>query len=758
MASIGKIARRTFLIGAAAIAGGVAVGYYYYRRPYPNPLEGELADGEATFNPFVKIAADNTITVIAPRAEMGQGIATSLAALVAEELDVPLEAVTVEHGPASWAYYNSAMFAEGGPFAFYDEGMLAEMARSAMGGLGKILGLQGTGGSSSIRDGYDKMRQAGAAARAMLLAAAAARLEVPVAELETRDAAIHHQPSGRSVTYGDVAAAAAKEKPPAEVTLKDRKDWKILGKAQKRVDMDAKVTGAPIFGIDVDLPDMLYGTVRMSPRFGAKAVRSDISLAEKMPGVVKVVPIDTTYGAGFGVIATNTWAAFRAAEAIDVEWGPAPYPADSAAIGSALHEALDGGTGSALRDDGDVDTAFADAPRERIVEADYEVPYLAHTCMEPMNATARLKDGVLDVWSPNQMPTLTRQLCAGLAGVDQEKVKVHTNYMGGGFGRRGEMDFSMYATLLARETDGRPVKVTWTREEDIRHDVYRPAAAGRFHARLGDDGMPLAVDMRIAAPSIVASVMKRTFPSLSPVGPDKTISEGSHDQPYTIPNYRVSAIPADISIPVGFWRSVGNSYNGFFHECFLDEIAAAGKVDPVEMRRRLMAGYPAAVKVVDKVAAMARWSEPLAAGRAKGFAFTLSFGAWVGEIVQVADTPSGIRIEKMWIAADVGTAIDPGIIEAQLISGAVYGLSSALGQEITFADGIVEQSNFHDYDALRISQCPEFEVAILENFHRMGGVGEIATPPAPAALANAVFALTGKRGRRLPLARDFAFA
>ncbi|HHZ07950.1 MAG TPA: xanthine dehydrogenase family protein molybdopterin-binding subunit [Rhizobiales bacterium] len=758
MASIGKIARRTFLVGAAAIAGGVAVGYYYYRKPYPNPLDNELAEGETTFNPFVKIAADNTITVIAPRAEMGQGVATSLAALVAEELDVPLEAVTVEHGPASWAYFNSAMFAEGGPFAFYDEGMVAELARDAMGGLGKILGLQGTGGSSSIRDGFDRMREAGAAARAMLVAAAAARLDVPIAELATRDATIHHLPSGRSVTYGDVAAAAATMDVPASVALKDRKDWKILGRAQKRIDMLAKVTGAPIFGIDVDLPDMLYGTVRMSPRFGAKPIRFDLSKAEKMPGVVKVVPIDTTYGAGFGVVAANTWAAFRAAEAIDVEWGPSGYPADSAAIASALRTALDGGAGSALRDDGDVDTAFADAPRERIVEADYEVPYLAHACMEPMNATARLKDGVLELWSPNQMPTITRQLCAGLAGVDQEKVKVHTTYMGGGFGRRGEMDFSMYATLLALETDGRPVKVTWTREEDIRHDVYRPAAAGRFRARLGEDGMPAAVDMRIAAPSIVASVLKRTFPSLSPVGPDKTISEGAHDQPYSIPNYRVSAIPVDISVPVGFWRSVGNSYNGFFHECFLDEIAAAAKVDPVAMRRRLMADYPAAVKVVDKVAEMARWGEAVAPGRARGFAFTLSFGAWVGEIVQVADTPSGIRMEKMWIAADVGTAIDPGIIEAQLISGAVYGLSAALGQEITFADGIVEQSNFHDYDALRIPQCPEFEIAILENFHRMGGAGEIATPPAPAALANAVFALTGRRVRRLPLAGDFAFA
>ena len=302
------------------------------------------------------------------------------------------------------------------------------------------------------------------------------------------------------------------------------------------------------------------------------------------------------------------------------------------------------------------------------------------------------------------------------------------------------------------------MKVIWTREEDTRHDVYRPAAAGKFQARLGDDGLPVAIDMKIASPSTIASTLRRTFPSLSPVGPDKTIVEGSFDQPYVVPNYRVTAVPAQLSVPVGFWRSVGNSYNGFFHEAFMDEIATAGKTDPVDLRRKLMAAHPTAVKVVEKVAEMSKWGEALPAGKARGFAFTLSFGSWVGEVVQVADTPSGIRIEKVWIAADVGTAIDPGIIEAQLVSGAIYGLSAAMGQEITFADGMVEQSNFHDFDAMRIFQCPAFEVAILENYHKMGGVGEVATPPAMPALANAVFALTGKRIRSLPLSKEVNFA
>jgi isoquinoline 1-oxidoreductase beta subunit len=757
MASVGKIARRTFLIGAAAIAGGVAVGYYYYRKPFANPLEAELGKGEATFNPFVKIGADNTITIVAPRAEMGQGVSTTLAAMVAEELDVSLDQVKVEHGPASHAYYNSGIMEDGGPFAFFDESMTAEAVRAGMGVVGKLLALQGTGGSSSMRDGFEKMRQAGAAARQMLIAAAAQKLDVALGELETLNGSILHKPSGKSVTYGEVAAIAATMAPPAEVKVKDKADWKLLGKPQKRVDMLDKVTGAPIFGIDVRLPDMLYGTVKMSPRFWSKPIAADLSKAEKMPGVVKIVPIETNYGHGFGIIAENTWAAFKAAEAIEAKWADPDYPLDSAGISDVLKQAL-GQEGSAMRDDGDIETAFADAPRARIVEADYAVPYLAQATMEPMNATAQFKDGVLDIWCGNQSPTILRQLCASQLGIEPDKITVHTTFLGGGFGRRIEMDYALYAVQMAKEAGGRPVKVTWTREEDTRHGAYRPAAVGKFQAVLGDNGLPVAVNMKLASPSIMAGVMQRLFPAVSPIGPDKFIFDGAFDQPYTIPNYKVSGSAVPISIPVGFWRSVGASINAFFHEGFMDEIAVAGKIDPVELRKTLMANHPAALKVVEKVAEMAKWGEPLPPGKAKGMAFSLSFGSWVGEIVQVASTPAGIRIEKMWIAADVGTALDPEIVEAQLTSGAIYGLSAAMGQEITFADGVVEQSNFHDYDAMRIFQCPAFEVAVLENFHRMGGVGEIGTPPAAPALANAVFALTGKRIRTLPLSKEVTFA
>lgn len=758
MASWGKIARRTFLFGAAAVAGGVAVGYWYVNKPYANPLEDDLAEGEATFNPYLKIGSDNTITIIAPRAEMGQGISTTLAAFVAEELDVMLDKVKVEYGPASYAYYNSAIMEENTPFHFWDDSTPAEMTRAATAMVGKVLGLQVTGGSSATRDGFDRMRQAGAAARIMLVAAAAKRLGVPAAEVSTDNGTLVHKASNRTLTYGDVALDAAKVTPPGTVALKDKSQWKLLGKPQPRVDMLAKVTGAPIFGIDTRLPDMLYAALRISPVFHGKAVKSDLSKAEKMPGVVKIVPITTVYGSGFGVIADNTWAAFKAAEAIEVEWEKPSNPPDSAAIMDVIADAAAHGDGDVMRDEGDVEAAFADAPRERLVEAEYRAPYLSHATMEPMNCTAQLKDGKLTIWAGNQSPTLVRWLCADLAGVATEDTTVHTATLGGGFGRRGELDYALYATLLAKETGGRPVKLTYTREEDTRHDCYRPAAVARMRARLGDDGVPQALDLRLGAQSMMASLVNRIFPGWSAPGPDNSITQGAHDQPYSVPNYRVTGIKAPLTIPVSFWRSVGCSQNTFFNECFLDEVAVAGKLDPIELRRKMMADQPAALAVVNKVASMSNWDEKLPAGKARGFAFSLAFGAWIGQVIQVADTPAGIKLEKMWIAVDVGTALDPSIIEAQMFGAAIFGLSAAMGQEITFKDGMVEQSNFHDYDAMRIWQTPQFEVAILENFHRMGGVGEGSTAPAAPALANAVFALTGKRIRSLPLSKAVTFA
>jgi isoquinoline 1-oxidoreductase subunit beta len=623
----------------------------------------------------------------------------------------------------------------------------------------KAISLQVTGGSSSTVDAYEKMRLAGAAAREMLKEAAAARLGVAAGTLKAENGRILDPASGKSLTYGELALDAAKLTPPSEIKLKDRKDWKLLGKSQKRVDMRAKVTGAPIFGVDVSLPDMVFGTVKMNPNLGGRMKSFDAAEALKIPGVIKIIEIDCQSGHGVGVIAKNTWAAFKAADAVKVEWLKGDYVQTSAAMFDVLKAALQPGAGTSLRTLGNVDTAFADAPADRVVEAEYQVPFLAHATMEPMNATAQFADGRLTLWSPNQAPTVTRYVCAGIAGIEQENVTVHTTMMGGGFGRRGEADFSIYATLIAMQADGKPVKVIWTREEDMTHDTYRPAAMARFKARLSKDGLPVALDGMIATPSIMASIVGRTMPSMKsmPLGPDKAITDGAFNQPYDIADFRMSGIDAQLPVPVGFWRSVGNSHNGFFMESFMDEAALAGEVDPLAMRLKLMQPWPAAVKAVEKVAEMSGWgkSEP---GKAKGFAFTLAFGGWVAQVIEIADTPAGIKLENIWVAADVGIAIDPDNLKAQIMSGLVYGLSAAMNEEITFADGIVEQSNFHDFDAMRIWQCPQMHIEILENAEEMGGAGEISTPGAAPALANAIFALTGKRIRTLPLSREVKFA
>lgn len=758
---IAKIARRTFLIGATAIAGGLAVGYYYASKPYPNPLEDDLREGETTFNPYVKIAPDNTITIIAPRADMGQGVQTTLATMVAEELDVSLDQIQVEHGPADWTYFNSAMIEDAGPFPFLDESFIAETSRSFMPPIAKLLGIQATGGSSSIKDGIDKMRQSGCAARHLLIAAAALEFNVEAKSLETANGSVTDPASGKSRTYGELAASAATLEPPSKLALREKSDWKLLGKSQKRADIPAKVTGQPIFGIDVDLPDMVYGTVKMSPRFGAGVISYRDNLALSVPGVQSIIPLETPAGKGFGIIANNTWAAFKGAEALEVEWGEATYPTDDDGIYALFDDVLATTPDYTMRDDGEAETSFADAPREAVLDAEYHVPWLAHTCMEPMNATAQWKDGVLDIWSPNQSPTLIQMTAASLVDVSAGDINVHTTNLGGGFGRRLEMDFTLYAVEMAKHTKGKPIKVTWTREEDVRHDTYRPAAKYKLRARTNKGEAPAALDIHVASPSIIKSLMGRTFPALSPVGPDRTMADGLFDQPYDIENYRVVMSRVDVDIPVGFWRSVGYSHNAWAHECFLDEIAEKSELDPLALRLELAKNYPAALGVLNKVAEMSNWrNTKFAKGskRGRGIAMSLSFGNWVAEIVQVNVTDDGIVIENVWCATDIGTALDPKNIEAQMMSGIVFGLSAAMGQEITFKDGKVEQGNFDDYDAMRMAQCPNIEVAILETYHKMGGAGEPGTPPAAPALTNAIYAATGKRIRKLPLSGEVDFA
>ncbi|EHS50770.1 aldehyde oxidase and xanthine dehydrogenase molybdopterin binding protein [Rhizobium sp. PDO1-076] len=757
MSTLGTVTRRSFLFGAIALTGGVAFGYYRYATPPENPLEKDLGAGEATFNPYLKISSDNRITIIAPRAEMGQGSYTTLAALLAEELDVTLDQVTIEHGPASAAYYNAAAMREGAPLPQFDDGLVAESLRGALGVVAKLVSIQFTGGSSSMIDHFDKLRHAGAAAREALKAAAAARWNVATYSLEANAGVVTDPASGRSATYGELALEAAPLSAKVEARLKPRSDWTILGKPQPRKDMLAKVTGAPIFGVDVDLPDMLYATVRMNPSPGGRVRSFDGNAARSMPGVEQVIAIDSPYGQGVAVIADNTWRAFKAIEAITVEWEMGPIPASTTEM-EALHTAaLDGTDSFSLRTLGDPDLVFADAARENLVEAEYDVPFLSHATMEPMNATALVTDTDVEVWAPNQGPTIIQYAAARITGFEHDKIKVHTTFLGGGFGRRIEPDYADYAIRIAQRMKGRPIKLVWTREEDMTHGPYRPMAKSRYKAVLDQNGKPKAVIGSVASPSVIASALGRYFPGLPVGGPDNSLLDGAYNQPYAIENYRIDGRKVDLAVPVGFWRSVGYSFNTFTHESFIDEIAHAGGHDPLALRRELLAAHPAALGVIDKVADMSAWSTPLPKGQARGIAFALSFGTWVAEVVEVADRNGAIEVTKVFCAADPGIVLDPLNFKAQMMSGIVYGLSAAIGQEITFTDGVVQQSNFHDYDALRISQCPAISVELLENSERMGGAGEPGTPPIMPALANAIFAITGKRHRRLPLSHEVPF-
>ena len=760
MSRLGTITRRSFMGLGVAATGGLAVGYYFYTKPFPNPLAAMAAEGDAVFNPYVKITPDNVITIIAPRAEMGQGIHTTLAALVAEELDVSLDQINVEHGLPGKAYYNEAMLVEGGPFPFFDDSIITEMTRSSMKVVAKFLALQMTGGSSATIDAFVKMREAGSAARLVLVAAAAERWGVNAETLQTAGSIITNPVSGETLTYGEIAETAARLDPPSNLTLRPRSEWKILGKSQPRVESYDKVTGGGIFGIDVQLPDMLYGTVKMSPRFGVGATSVDKAAALQVTGVLDVVNIETTTGSGFGIIAENTWAAFQGADALDVEWGTPDYPADTDGMKFVLDTAMVSKADFTLGKVGNVEKVFEKTAPENIIEAVYEVPYLAHTTMEPMNATAHFKGGKLELWIGSQGPGLAQSTCASLLGIDTEDVTVNTTRMGGGFGRRAEVDVPLYAAAMAAKTNGRPIKVTWTREEDTRHDTYRPMAKGRFRASVTNSGEITGLDVDIASPSILTSLLGRTFPSISAAGPEKIMLEGAFDQPLTVPNRRYRAHIADLPIPVGFWRSVGYSFNGFFQESFLDEVAHKFGKDPLEFRLSMMSDdeHRPARETLKKVAQMSDWGGSLPAGKGQGIAHTISFGTWVAQVVQVDVTDGTVKIEKVWCVADPGLVLDPDNFKAQMMSGIVYGLSQALGQEITFSDSEVEQGNFYDYDAMRMHQCPEIIVELLENSLRMGGAGEPGTPPSTPALANAIYAATGQRIRSMPLSNTIDFA
>ncbi|WP_076419002.1 molybdopterin cofactor-binding domain-containing protein [Colwellia sp. UCD-KL20] len=751
MGKLKTFTRRSFLIGSTAIAGGVAFGYYQYKQPQNNPLLKFSKLNQSIITPYIKIDQQG-VTIITPRAEMGQGIHTTLAALVAEELDLSWETIKVEHGPASSTYHNAAVLEEGLPFASTNNGLMANSIRRLTKIPAKFLGMQITGGSSSIVDAYEKMRLAGATARAVLIEAAAQTLKVDKTTLFTYQGHVISN-NGEKISYSELAPTAQKIKPPKDVQLKRKEDWKLLGKSLPRVDMLAKCTGTAEFSIDVNADNLLYATIKMNPNLGAKLITYDDSNAVSMTGVKHVINLNNK---GVAVIASNTWYAFQAAKNIKFTWEQASYPASSNEMfevvkNSFTEEYID----STLKQEGNVDSVITniDESFETIIKGEYKVPYLAHTTMEPLNATVLIEQNKIQIWAGNQNPTQIVKEAEKITGFSPQHIIVHTTYMGGGFGRRAEMDFIKYAIEIAQHTKGKPIKVTWSREEDTTHDYYRPLALAKFKG-VSTNNTIKALDLQLACPSVLTSQMGRMGIPLA--GPDVSIVQAAWEQPYNIEHYQVRGYKVPEMLPISSWRSVGASQNGFFHESVIDELAHSAGIDPLTCRLNLINHSPSK-KVIEAVAKMANWHTKRPKTIGLGIAFTLSFGVPVAEIVEVEKTPNGIKILNVYAAVDVGIALDPRNIEAQVMSGIIFGLSAAMMGEITVKDGKVEQTNFHQYNAIRMNQAPNIQVKVLENGEKIRGIGEPGTPPAAPALGNAIFAATGKRIRELPFNKSINF-
>lgn len=743
MSRAGRITRRALLVGSVAIAGGVAFGVWKVRQPVPNPLAPP--EGVA-LNPFL-IIDQSGITLVIGQAEMGQGTHTTLAAMLAEELDLDWEAVRVIHGPASAAYHAAGMGGSALPVAEYamtdTQHAIGELVDLVM----KVAGLQLTGGSTSTRGGWTRLRHAGASAREALKAAAAARLGVDAARLRTESGQVI-APDGQAIPYADLAEAAARL-PAPQVEPRPASEWALLGRALPRSDMVAKCTGTATFGVDIRLPGMKFASPRMCPRLGGVMRHFDPAPALAIPGVERVIDL----GNGVAVVARNSWAAMEGAKAVRIAWGHAPYPRTDLAIDQRILAAFDGRPNSRMRDDGDVENLPAGA---QVIEAEYRLPFLAHATMEPMNATALYTGDALELWSPNQAPGVHARAAAAAVGLRADQVTVHTPFLGGGFGRRAETDFSVYAAKVAREMPGTPVQVVWSREEDMTHGFFRPRIIARMRGAV-KDGQAVAFDARIAGPSVTRQAMGRML-GLPMAGPDKALVEGAFDQPYAIPNYRVRGYLADLEVPIGFWRSVGASHNGFIHEGFMDELAHAAGRDPLEFRLELMRRESeVGANVLETVGRISGWGQPKPSGTGRGVAFTWSFGTPVAQVIEVRDEGGRIRIARAFVVCDPGVALDPGILQQQMESGLIFGLSAAIHGRISFVDGEVQQRNFTDYDALRISGVPQIETLIHQVQGRLGGAGEPGTPPAAPALVNAIFDLTGERVRDLPLGERFDF-
>ncbi|HEX4236098.1 MAG TPA: molybdopterin cofactor-binding domain-containing protein [Caldimonas sp.] len=741
--------RRALLVSGLGAAGALVVGWGLLP---PRERLGAVdalpvASGEVSLNGWIKIAADGAVMLAMHRSEMGQGTHTALAMLVAEELDVPLARVRLFTAPIERLYGNVATMVASVPY-FHpretepgNESGPAEAGQWVVAKVARELGINLTGGSSSVVDSWDVLRLAAATARARLLGAASIAWKEPAGELVVRDGVVSH-PSGHSANYGELARMAAAT-PSGDVRVKRRDEWRLIGTAAPRIDVVAKSNGSAVFGIDVRPPGLVFAAIRHCPMLGGSPGAVDVEPALALAGVERVVRIGSYGGSteAFAVVGKTWWHARRGAEAIAVQWQQRPAGAlDSAAILAALEAraraaaAVDGGFAFHRR--GDV--AAADASAARHLEQVYRAPYLAHATMEPINCTARVAGGGVEVWASTQVPGLARAIAAQVAGVGEDAVTIHVPYLGGGFGRRLDVDFVGQAVRVALETGGRPVQLVWSREEDLTHDFYRPAGVAIVRAGLGADGMPTTLRITSAGDAITPRWMERALPALAgPVDtPDKTTSEGLFDQLYGVPNQRISHVATQMGVPVGYWRSVGHSHNAFFVESFFDELAHAAVLRLAAER----SGWPGF--------GLAR---PLAPGRARGVALHESFGSVVVQVVEVSIEQGRPRVHRVVCAADIGTVVNPGLVAQQMEGAVVFALSAALYGRIDIVGGVVRQRNFPDYPVVRLAEAPTVETHLVDSARPPGGVGEIGVPPLAPALANALFGLTGTRLRELPL-------
>ncbi len=709
--------RRDFLKTSAAAGGGLLISLYL-------PNLAKAADnfpaapaGPYKPNAFVRIGTDDIVTVIINKAEMGQGPYTSLSMLVAEELDADWSKVRYESAPVDAAYNHP------------------------------VFGVQMTGGSTSTSSEWERMRKAGATARAMLISAAAQNWNVEAASLKTENGFVIHTATGRRASYGSLAEAASKLQPPKDAPLKDPKDYKLIGKPTRRLDTPPKINGTAEFGIDVRIPGLMTAVVARAPVFGGKVVSFNSDKAKAVPGVKDVVQVPS----GIAVVATGFWAAKLGRDKLEIKWDDGANANLSTIAMRKEFQRLAQSPGNVAKKAGDPVKALANAAKT--ITAEFEVPYLAHATMEPLNCVIDLKADSCEIWTGTQFQTGDRMAAATIAGLKPEQVQIHTTFMGGGFGRRANptSDFVSEAVHVAKATKI-PVKVVWTREDDMHGGYYRPMWYDRMVGGIDASGNPVAWTHTIVGQSIMAGTPFEGFAVKD--GVDTTSVEGAADLLYGIPNLQVDLHTPKLTIPVLWWRSVGHSHNGFAVEAFFDELAHAGKQDPVALRRKLLANQPRMRGVLDLLAEKSKWGTPVTKGRGRGIATHFSFDSYAGMVAEVSVDPNGeVHVHKVGCAIDCGRVVNPDSVKAQMEGGVIFGLSAALKDEITFENGRVQQRNFHDYQMLRINESPEIEVHIVPSNEPPTGVGEPGVPPVAPAIANAIFAATGKRVRKLPIGR-----